>query len=342
MFQVGEPLQGQPRPRARPRGALHPARRPRAELLHLRDAAGGLLGGRPLLVDGRRHRRPLRAAPRRRQRGSAADARGDRVQGQGPAVHQGSEDERRARSASWASATASTRTTTRAPRSSRSMADQVFEVTGRNPLLDIALELERIALEDEYFVKRKLYPNVDFYSGLIYQAMGFPVDMFPVLFAIPRTSGWLAQWEEMLRGQGAEDRPAAADLPGPRAAGLRSPGSPRLGLSGTLRGSSGRRSGTDRPGTDRRSGSARSRSRRGIRASSRRSNFGSPLEAAAIAVRVFPPRAHPALVAGRPLAEVPLAPEVELTSVAAVALPSLRPARRDRRRTPRAGWPPRE
>src|SRR5260221_2954454 len=78
------------------------------------------------------------------------------------------------------------------------MADQVFEVTGRNPYLDIALELERIALEDEYFVKRKLYPNVDFYSGLIYQAMGFPVDMFPVLFAIPRTSGWLAQWEEML------------------------------------------------------------------------------------------------------------------------------------------------
>ena len=79
------------------------------------------------------------------------------------------------------------------------MADQVFEVTGRNQLLDIALELEKIALEDEYFIKRKLYPNVDFYSGLIYQAMGFPVDMFPVLFAIPRTSGWLSQWEEMLQ-----------------------------------------------------------------------------------------------------------------------------------------------
>jgi citrate synthase len=78
------------------------------------------------------------------------------------------------------------------------MADQVFQVTGRNPLLDIALELERIALEDEYFVKRKLYPNVDFYSGLIYQAMGFTVDMFPVLFAIPRVSGWLAQWDEMM------------------------------------------------------------------------------------------------------------------------------------------------
>jgi citrate synthase len=77
-------------------------------------------------------------------------------------------------------------------------ADQVFEVTGRNPLLDIALELERIALEDEYFITRKLYPNVDFYSGLIYQAMGFPVAMFPVLFAIPRTAGWIAQWEEMI------------------------------------------------------------------------------------------------------------------------------------------------
>ncbi|MGH9350053.1 MAG: citrate synthase [Vicinamibacterales bacterium] len=77
-------------------------------------------------------------------------------------------------------------------------ADRVFEVTGRNPLLEIALELERIALQDEYFITRKLYPNVDFYSGLIYQAMGFPVDMFPVLFAIPRTSGWIAQWEEML------------------------------------------------------------------------------------------------------------------------------------------------
>jgi len=81
------------------------------------------------------------------------------------------------------------------------VADQVFEVTGRNPLLDIALELERIALEDEYFIKRKLYPNVDFYSGIIYQAMGFPVAMFPVLFAIPRTSGWLAQWEELLLDQ---------------------------------------------------------------------------------------------------------------------------------------------
>jgi citrate synthase len=80
----------------------------------------------------------------------------------------------------------------------KEIADQVFEVKGRNPLLEIALELERIALEDEYFIRRKLYPNVDFYSGLIYQSMGLPMDMFPVLFAIPRTSGWIAQWEEML------------------------------------------------------------------------------------------------------------------------------------------------
>jgi citrate synthase len=77
-------------------------------------------------------------------------------------------------------------------------ADEVFEVTGRNRLLDIALELERIALQDEYFISRKLYPNVDFYSGIIYQAMGLPVAMFPVMFAIPRTVGWLAQWQEMI------------------------------------------------------------------------------------------------------------------------------------------------
>jgi citrate synthase len=81
----------------------------------------------------------------------------------------------------------------------KQVAYEVFEVTGKDPLLDLALELERIALEDEYFIKRKLYPNVDFYSGIIYRAMGFPVDMFPVLFAIPRTSGWIAQWVELLQ-----------------------------------------------------------------------------------------------------------------------------------------------
>jgi citrate synthase len=78
------------------------------------------------------------------------------------------------------------------------IAEEVFDVTGRNPLIDIAIELERIALQDDYFVTRKLYPNVDFYSGIIYEAMKFPLDMFPVLFAIGRTPGWLAQWQEML------------------------------------------------------------------------------------------------------------------------------------------------
>jgi citrate synthase len=82
----------------------------------------------------------------------------------------------------------------------KEIADEVFRVTGRNPLLDIALELERIALGDDYFIRHKLYPNVDFYSGIIYQAMGFPVSMFPVLFAIGRMPGWLAQWQE-----GADD-----------------------------------------------------------------------------------------------------------------------------------------
>jgi citrate synthase len=80
----------------------------------------------------------------------------------------------------------------------RELAPQVFDVTGKDPLLELAVELERIALEDDYFVQRGLYPNVDFYSGILYKALGFPVDMFPVLFAIPRTVGWLAQWQEML------------------------------------------------------------------------------------------------------------------------------------------------
>ncbi len=86
-------------------------------------------------------------------------------------------------------------------------ADQVFTVTGKNPLLDIALKLEEIALSDEYFTSRKLYPNVDFYSGLIYQAMGFPLEMFPVLFAIPRVSGWLAHWQELLDEEAKIARP---------------------------------------------------------------------------------------------------------------------------------------
>ena len=90
--------------------------------------------------------------------------------------------------------------------------DAVFEVRGKSPLLDVATELEKRALDDDYFTSRKLYPNVDFYSGLIYEALGLPVAMFPVMFAIGRTSGWIAQWLEMVAGLRAEDRTPAPDL----------------------------------------------------------------------------------------------------------------------------------
>jgi len=89
----------------------------------------------------------------------------------------------------------------------KEVADQVFAVTGKNPLLDIALKLEEVALSDDYFISRRLYPNVDFYSGLIYQAMGFPIEMFPVLFAIPRTAGWMAHWAELLEQDAKIVRP---------------------------------------------------------------------------------------------------------------------------------------
>ena len=102
----------------------------------------------------------------------------------------------------------------------KQVAEEVFEVTGRNPKLDIALELERIALDDEYFIKRKLYPNVDFYSGIIYQAMGFKPDMFTVLFAIPRTVGLAGAVAGNAAGSGAEDRPPAPDLHRPEASAM--------------------------------------------------------------------------------------------------------------------------
>jgi len=98
----------------------------------------------------------------------------------------------------------------------RDIAYEVFMVTGKNPLLDIALKLEEVALADEYFTSRKLYPNVDFYSGLIYQAMGFPLEMFPVLFAIPRTAGWLAHWVEMLEHDTKIARPRQLYVGSPR------------------------------------------------------------------------------------------------------------------------------
>ena len=137
----------------------------------------------------------VRPAARRGQRGGAAHAGGYRVHVQRSRVHQAREGRREE-----AHGLRPPRLQELRPARQDHQEDGRPGVRGHgpNPLLDIALELERIALEDEYFVTRKLYPNVDFYSGLIYQAMGFPVDMFPVLFAIPRTSGWLAQWQEML------------------------------------------------------------------------------------------------------------------------------------------------
>jgi citrate synthase len=117
----------------------------------------------------------------------------------------------------------------------RELAPQVFEVTGKDPLLELAVELERIALEDEYFVQRGLYPNVDFYSGILYKALGFPVDMFPVLFAIPRTVGWLAQWQEMLMDSRPGHLAAAPDLHRLRPAAVRERQARRPGDGGTGR-----------------------------------------------------------------------------------------------------------
>ena len=144
----------------------------------------------------RRRRRPLRAPPRRGQRGGHPDADRDRQHRERAGLHRGGEGGHGG--GCRASGTGSTRATTPGPRSSSARRTRSSTVTGKNPLLDIALKLEEIALSDEYFISRRLYPNVDFYSGLIYQAMGFPLEMFPVLFAIPRTAGWLAHWQEML------------------------------------------------------------------------------------------------------------------------------------------------
>ncbi len=190
-------VQTQSGARARTRRAVHSARRPRAELFGQRDARGRQLAARSLRRRGRGRRRSVRSAPRRRQRGGdsrmlmeigsvknipafikAVKNEERRLMGFGHRVYKNYD-----------------------PRAKilKEMAEQVFEVTGRNPLIDIAVELERIALQDDYFITHKLYPNVDFYSGIIYQAMGFQMEMFPVLFAIPRTSGWMAQWAEMVR-----------------------------------------------------------------------------------------------------------------------------------------------
>ena len=141
--------------------------------------------------------RTLRPAPRRRKRRSPAHAAGDRLGREGSGVYQ-ARPKPAQRSSSWGFGHRVYKHYDPRARIIKKVAYEVFELMGKNPLLEIALECERIALEDEYFIKRKLYPNVDFYTGLIYQSMGFPISMFPVLFAIPRTSGWIAQWQEML------------------------------------------------------------------------------------------------------------------------------------------------
>ena len=150
----------------------------------------------PYSAVGRRRRRALRPAARRRQRGGAADAAPDRLQGEHPGLHRGVKDgnEKLMGFGHRVYKNFDPRATI-----IKKACDDVFEVTGVNPLLEIAKELEKIALEDEYFIKRKLYPNVDFYSGLIYEAFQFPPEMFTVLFAIGRTPGWLAQWLELVQ-----------------------------------------------------------------------------------------------------------------------------------------------
>ena len=190
-------LRRQPGARPRPRRAVHPPRRPRAELRHHRDAHG--------------RRRPTptpTCAPPRRPPPSTARATAAPTR---HVIHMlteiGSIDkvpafievgEGRQGPHARASATASYKSYDPRATIIKQTADEVFAITGKNPLLDIALELEEVALSDDYFISRKLYPNVDFYSGLIYQAMGFPIEMFTVLFAIPRTAGWLAHWVELL------------------------------------------------------------------------------------------------------------------------------------------------
>ena len=185
---------------ARPRPHPHPARRPRAERLHLHRAARRLLRRQPVRLHRRRHRLPVGPRARRRQRGRAQDAGGDRhrrprprvrQEGQGqelrvppdglrpprlqelrPARQGDAADLPRGAGLAWASRTSN--------------------------ILKVAMELERIALQDDYFVEKKLYPNIDFYSGITLRAMGFPMSMFTVLFAVARTVGWIAQWKEMI------------------------------------------------------------------------------------------------------------------------------------------------
>ena len=191
------PLRGRPGAGPGPRRPVHPPRRPRAELLDHGHAGGRLLPCRPVLGDRRRRRRPLRPAPRRRQRGGHPHADRDRLHRERDPTS--SPRSRRARAdGSRASATGSTRATTPGPRSSSGPPTRCSRSPARTRCSTSPSSSRRSPSPTSTSPPGKLYPNVDFYSGLIYQAMGFPLEMFPVLFAIPRTVGWLAHWQEML------------------------------------------------------------------------------------------------------------------------------------------------
>src|SRR5579862_1628379 len=173
----------------------HPPRRPRAERIDERGARSRVDAGGSVLRSVGRDRGAVRPAARRRERSRPPDARRDRRREERPGLHRGSE--KRERLLMGFGHRVYKNYDPRAKLIKR-VADDVFAQTGLDPKLEIALELERIALEDDFFIERKLYPNVDFYSGIIYRAMGYPTDYFTVLFALGRLPGWLAQWEEML------------------------------------------------------------------------------------------------------------------------------------------------
>ena len=224
MWKVAEPrYEADPVAGQGPRRAVHPPRRPRAELRHHRHARRRQRPRRPVLgtaaaaaaLYGPRHgganeaghpdaHRDRLDRQRRRRSSPSVKAGKGKLQGFGHRVYKNYD-----------------------PRAKiiKKTADEVFEVTGKNPLLDIALKLEEVALADDYFISRKLYPNVDFYSGLIYQAMGFPIEMFTVLFAIPRTVGLAGPLGRAARA-GPEDRPAPPALQRRRRARLRRHGRP--------------------------------------------------------------------------------------------------------------------
>ena len=201
MFAVpAEPYEVSPDDRARDEPAPHPARRPRAELLDVDGAAGRLERGEPLRVDRGRHLRALGPAARRREPGSHRDARAASA----TTAATSRSTSRRPRTRTTRSGSGlrpprlqELRPAREDPQGSRRQGAPASSASG-DELLDIALKLEEVALNDEYFIERKLYPNVDFYSGIIYRAMGFPTNMFTVLFALGRLPGWIAHWKEMI------------------------------------------------------------------------------------------------------------------------------------------------